>query len=575
MKKYNVITAMLILCLSLWIKQPILNAQTTDKSMDSCMTSTLTADKNTVEAGREIKFTLEYESIEPACSAEEMATQQFVIDFSSLVGEYGSVNISYETDIFNITVTDDGIATIKFQSWDSIHNTLESFSGEIVFTIQVSSEVSGNITVENDVNSDISITVNPPSTDTHNTSKWADETYASVGDTLNYKIRINTDKNTVQHFIGTDTPASGLEYIADSAYVKNLETGDIVDPASYTVSTVGGQLVFENEVPFDGTYIINYQMLVTADNDNYVNSFQAIYDTIVEEGSWTINFDVGGSGNVELTNGYIDILKTDQDGTPLSGAKFNIINDQGEVVDTVTSGADGHAVSDALAFGDYQVIETEAPENFKLDSTPRNVEVAENDLNNTTSITVVNQSIQTPDIELPEVIQTGNLEIIKTNEDGDSLANAEFDILDENQTVVDSVTTDSNGSAQTIDLPLGQYWVVETKAPDGYMLDSTKHKAVIKERSEVVQVVVVDKLETPEIGGGLDIEDKTSEELIEETIDNIPSIDEQINNKHDDKEANKESDHGLGNTGSTTVRILVGLSVILLIVVIVKYKLSH
>ena len=45
----------------------------------------------------------------------------------------------------------------------------------------------------------------------------------------------------------------------------------------------------------------------------------------------------------------------------------------GEVADTVTTGSDGSAVSKALYLGEYEVVETTAPEGYLLDTEPHAV----------------------------------------------------------------------------------------------------------------------------------------------------------------------------------------------------------
>lgn len=461
---------------------------------DSCLTSALSVDKTTVEAGRELKFTLDYQSTDEVCTPEQLAEVSFTIDFSSLTGNYGSVDASYDNSVLDVEIDSTGVATIKFKDWDEIHNTLEGFEGSVVFTVLVSSEVVGDITIENDITPDISVEVLPPSVDDHNTSKWADESYAMVGDVLNYKVRINTDKNNVTNFVGTDNPASGLKYVDDSLYVTNLETGAEVDPSYYTASSSDGQLVIENTDPFSDAYVLHYQMLVTATSSNYTNSFQAIYDGAVENGGWTVDYDVAGDSDVSFTNGLIDIYKTDEDGNPLSGAEFDIVNSAGVVVDHLVTDPTGHAVSDQLALGDYTVIETKAPEQYKLDPTSYEVSIVDNGMaENVTNLTIVNQKIDEPEITNPDVVETGNIKIIKLSDSGEQLSGAEFDIYNSDEDLVTHVVTDAKGVATVNDLPLGDYSIVETKAPDGYQLAADDRQVTIAEADQTVEVEIVNK----------------------------------------------------------------------------------
>lgn len=549
------------------------------QSASACMTTNLTADKQTVEAGREIKFSLEYESIEPACSAEELASEEIILDFSPLVGEYGTVDTSFDTNVFNVDVDSSGVVTITFKDWDQIHNTVDTFSGSMIFTIMVSSEVVGNISIENDVTSDIGVIVTPPSTDTNNTSKWADETYASVGDKLNYNVRINTDKNEVTNFTGIDTPASGLRYVPDSAYVTNLETGETVDPSNYRVTKEGSNLVFTSTVPFNQAYVLHYQMLVIASNSSYINSFKAIYDNLVEEGGWTTSFDIRGGGEVSFINGQIDVLKTDQNGTPLEGAEFDVLDTAGDVVDHIVTGSDGHAVTTQLALGTYQVVETVSPEGYVLDPTPHTATIVEDQTtNNVVSVTVENEAVQTPDITLPEASQVGTIEITKVDDQGNYLAGAEFDITDSNGEVVSHVTSDESGIARAVDLPLGDYVVTETVAPQGYELDTTEYPISITAEAKVARLEIVNKLIDNSHGGGQDIEDSEVEsevvesEIVSEVTESEVTSEDEVELVEPKEEASEESEQTLAETGSNIIMSVTTAVVVLIGLFYIKFK---
>ena len=53
--------------------------------------------------------------------------------------------------------------------------------------------------------------------------------------------------------------------------------------------------------------------------------------------------------------------------TPLAGAKFEITNEQGEVVDTIVSDENGEALSKKIPYGTYYFKEVEAPNGYIKD----------------------------------------------------------------------------------------------------------------------------------------------------------------------------------------------------------------
>lgn len=76
--------------------------------------------------------------------------------------------------------------------------------------------------------------------------------------------------------------------------------------------------------------------------------------------------------------------------------------------------------------------------------------------------------------------RTGDLKIKKTGSDNRTLANAEYDVKDSTGKVVAHVKTGSDGTITAKDLLMGDYTVVETKAPNGYTIDKTPRKVTVK-----------------------------------------------------------------------------------------------
>ncbi|ECJ9747844.1 hypothetical protein FQR52_15060, partial [Listeria monocytogenes] len=76
--------------------------------------------------------------------------------------------------------------------------------------------------------------------------------------------------------------------------------------------------------------------------------------------------------------------------------------------------------------------------------------------------------------------QVGDLKIKKNGSDNRTLANAEYDVKDSSGKVVAHVKTGSDGTVTAKDLLMGDYTVVETKAPAGYTIDNTVRKVTVK-----------------------------------------------------------------------------------------------
>ncbi|MCD2237487.1 SpaA isopeptide-forming pilin-related protein [Listeria monocytogenes] len=92
----------------------------------------------------------------------------------------------------------------------------------------------------------------------------------------------------------------------------------------------------------------------------------------------------------------------------------------------------------------------------------------------------VHDPISVTDIKATFEAQVGDLKIKKTGSDNRTLANAEYDVKDSSGKVVAHVKTGSDGTVTAKDLLMGDYTVVETKAPAGYTIDKTPRKVTIK-----------------------------------------------------------------------------------------------
>ena len=88
----------------------------------------------------------------------------------------------------------------------------------------------------------------------------------------------------------------------------------------------------------------------------------------------TVTLTYGQTAEVSFYNqiarGTLEILKVDHDGvTPLEGAKFEITDDNGNVIATETSGTDGKIKVESILYGKYHWSEVEAPKGYDLDDT--------------------------------------------------------------------------------------------------------------------------------------------------------------------------------------------------------------
>ena len=198
--------------------------------------------------------------------------------------------------------------------------------------------------------------------------------------------------------------------------------------------------------------------------------------------------------NVDLV-----IKKADETtGEALKGAEFTVYKMQGGqwVTYTKAEWKDEYKAYRALNLhaedsegGKFKVVETKNPTGYT--GTWEHEFTAEK------------EGVVTLTLDATNARKTGQITITKTGENNKKLSGAVFEIkaakdiktaggttLVAADTVVDTVTTDGNGSAASKQLELGQYIVKEITAPDGYVLDTTEHAVTLDDSHTSVNVAV-------------------------------------------------------------------------------------
>ena len=229
---------------------------------------------------------------------------------------------------------------------------------------------------------------------------------------------------------------------------------------------------------------------------------------------------------------YIKVVKVDAETgktIPYAGAGFQIYDPVGNkvsmtftyptptTIDTFYTDADGQLVTpEKLDYGKgYSLVEVQAPYGYVLDSTPVSFDVTEENSTQEGGITLIK-------VDKPNMAQKGTISVEKTGEvffgvnvsgeeDEDviyqpvykvkGLAGAVYEITADEDVitpdgtlryhkgdVVDTVTTDEDGTAKSKELYLGKYNVVETKAPTGMVINEEKHSVELTYAGQDVAV---------------------------------------------------------------------------------------
>ena len=131
----------------------------------------------------------------------------------------------------------------------------------------------------------------------------------------------------------------------------------------------------------------------------------------------TITLTYGQTAEVSFYNqiarGTLEILKVDHDGvTPLEGAKFEITDDNGNVIATETSGPDGKIKVDSILYGQYHWSEVMAPKGYELDDTVHDFAIEHDE-----------QIVEVTQENTPSV---GSITAKKVDADGNAMPGVEF-----------------------------------------------------------------------------------------------------------------------------------------------------
>ena len=173
-----------------------------------------------------------------------------------------------------------------------------------------------------------------------------------------------------------------------------------------------------------------------------------------------------GSVTFELALGEIEVTKKSDDGILLKNTVFELLNSSGTVIKTATTNASGIAKFTDLEPGSYKVREKTAPQGYSLSAT------------STENVTVVAGSVAKCTFTNKRI--SGKVRIVKTDSQTHKplagatftvtrLSGPESDNASDIGKVVATITTNAQGIAETGLLPWGEYKIVETGVPDGYL----------------------------------------------------------------------------------------------------------
>ena len=270
------------------------------------------------------------------------------------------------------------------------------------------------------------------------------------------------------------------EVTAPDGYVVNKNYVEITvdSDTAYEVDGVSGDVIIEvsyEDQPVKGNLIVykKGEMLSGFEND-------FIYKEQYLSGA---EFEVRAAEDICTPD-----HQKDADGNRI------VLYAKDTLVTTITTGESGKAVAKDLPLGRYYVVETKAPEGFVLNPEP--VKVA-----------LTYQDQDTPIVEAEAIVGNDRQKVAisvekQDAENGRVLSGAVFGIYNKKDiqangkvlvkadTLLQEMTSDENGMATcTLDLPFGEYYVKELKAPEGFVSSDEVLEFVAEYQGQETKIV--------------------------------------------------------------------------------------
>lgn len=277
--------------------------------------------------------------------------------------------------------------------------------------------------------------------------------FGDITGIANLNIKTNTGKiKIIKNDVDTNKPIEGV------TFQLSKKDGTVI--ANSTTNSNG-------EASFANLYQGNYILKEISTNVNY----------ILNEKTFDINVEYNKTTSQTITNehkkGNIKVYKVDKDNKKvvLGNVEFQLYSEEfKKVVGTYYTDVNGELEIKNIRTGDYKLIETKTNKWYNLASD--------------TQIKVEWDKETTKTIE--NELKKGQVKVIKVDKDNNEvkLEGVEFEVLDENNKVLEKIITDENGEALTSKYAIRDFSKLklrETKTLENYVLSDKAETIELKE----------------------------------------------------------------------------------------------
>jgi len=287
------------------------------------------------------------------------------------------------------------------------------------------------------------------------------------------------EKTFVRGFLKVNTPGATVQPQKGSLQITKTDTnGNPLSGVGFTLYGSSKQVITTKTTNGSGVVLFSdlelgsYYYAETSALPGYVQD-STLYPVSISSAGQTVQKTMTNS----MGQGSLKIVKTDENGNPLKGVSFNLLDSSQGVCGNGITDDNGEMFFPMVSLGDYYIQETETLPGFILDTTLIPVSITAG--GQTVTKTVVNHGGR------------GSLRLLKTDENGTPLKGVGFNLYGSNQERLTFGYTDDDGILVFDDLPLGTYYYAEGFTIPGYAADDTKYPIQITENGQVVSKTVV------------------------------------------------------------------------------------
>jgi uncharacterized surface anchored protein len=302
------------------------------------------------------------------------------------------------------------------------------------------------------------------------------------------------------------TNADGWLVMPEELHFGNYELVEVKSPYGYLLSEtpVPFKVTSENPVEYLEVKMPNAPVKGKVAVQKTGEVLTSAIETPTKDGSlFTPEYTVRG-----ISGAAFDIIAAEDIITPDGTVRA----EAGMIVDTITTGADGCAISEELYLGNYYAIETAVPYGFLLDETPLPFSLVYQDQYT---------ALVSAETGLYNERAKGEISLIKTAEEArldgngsisyiqmpakdivfglyarNDILNADGEVIIAADSLMDILVTDADGKAvSTRDIPFGAYYVKELTTHNNLVPNDTEYDAVFEyqdSKTSIINIAVDD-----------------------------------------------------------------------------------